>query len=68
MLTEGSALAVADYANYRWPDTPVIFVTRSRFFSDGSLFQHISNAAAVVPNQTQPSDLAAIVAYHSARA
>lgn len=66
-LSDGSALAIADYANYRWPGVPVIFVTRSRFFSDGSIFQHISNTAAMVPLETPPSDLAEIVSYHGAR-
>jgi DNA-binding response OmpR family regulator len=64
MLTEGSAIAVADFASYRHPDMRIVFVTRSTFFSDGSLFQHMPNAAAIVPEQTRPGDLAEIVAYH----
>ncbi len=64
-LTAGSALAVADYANYRLPDTKVIFVTSNSFFSDGSIFSFISNACALVPKGTPPGDLAALADYHS---
>ena len=64
MLEYGSAIAVADYASYRWPETRVVFVTNSTFFSDGSIFNHIPNAAALVQEQTPPRDLAAIVEYH----
>ena len=64
MLEDGSAFAIADFANYRQPDARIIFVTRSTFFSDGSLFTHISNTAAVLQEETPPTDLAAIVSYH----
>lgn len=64
MLEEGSAFAIADFANYRQPNARIVFVTRSTFFSDGSLFTHIPNTAAVLQEQTPPNDLAAIVAYH----
>lgn len=63
-LTEGSAFAVADFASYRHPDARVIFVTRSTFFSDGSIFQLIPNTAAYITAQTSPEDLAAIVEHH----
>ncbi|RPE63196.1 response regulator receiver domain-containing protein [Pacificibacter maritimus] len=64
VLTEGSAFAVADYANYKYPDMPVIFVTNSTFFSDGSIFQHMSNARAFVTSQVEPSDLTAMVQHY----
>lgn len=64
MLEDGSAIAIADFASYRRPDTRIVFVTRSTFFSDGSLFQHVPNTAAIVPERTNPNDLAEIVAYH----
>ncbi len=64
MLKNGSAIATADFASYRRPDTRIVFVTRSTFFSDGSLFQHIPNTAAIIPERTKPTDLAEIVAYH----
>lgn len=64
MLEDGAALAVADYASYRHPQSAIVFVTNSTFFSDGSIFNHIPNAAAFVEEQTPPGDLAAIVAYH----
>lgn len=64
MLEDGSAIAVADYASYRWPDARIVFVTSTAFFSDGSIFNHIPNAAAMVKDETPPADLAAIVEYH----
>lgn len=64
MLEDGSAFAIADFASYRRPEAKIVFVTRSSFFSDGSLFTHIPNTAAVLQEQTPPTDLAAIVAYH----
>lgn len=67
ILAEGSALAIADYANYRHPDTKAIFVTNSSFFSDGSIFQHVPNACAFLPIHTRPEDLAALVEHHGNR-
>lgn len=64
MLTNGSAIAIADFASYRRPDARIVFVTNNTFFSDGSLFTHIPNTAAILQEQTPPNDLAAIVAYH----
>lgn len=64
VLEDGSALAVADYAQYRQPGTDVIFVTNTRFFSDGSIFALIPNARAFVPTRTPPEDLAAMVAHY----
>lgn len=66
-LPEGGALALADYAAYRHPAAPVIFVTGSSFFSDGSVFLHSPNACAFLPLGTAPEDLAAVVAFHGAR-
>ena len=63
-LEDGSAIAIADYASYRWPNARVVFVTNTTFFSDGSIFNHIPHAAAMLPAQTPPNDLAAIVEYH----
>lgn len=64
MLDDGSAIAIADFASYRRPNTRIVFVTRSTFFADGSLFNHIPNTAAIIPERTKPTDLAEIVAYH----
>ncbi len=61
VLDQGSALAVADFASYRRPDTRVIFVTNTSFFSDGSIFPHSPNACAYVQSATPPEDLAAMV-------
>ena len=64
VLNDGSAFAVADFASYRQPDSKVIFVTNTTFFSDGSIFRHIPNACAFVQSQTPPEDLAAMVEHY----
>ena len=43
-LTEGSAMAVANFASYRQPQAHIIAVTSDRCFSDGSIFAHLGNA------------------------
>ena len=65
VLSDGSALAVADFASYRRPDARVIFVTNTSFFSDGSIFAHSSNACAFVQSATPPEDLAAMVEHYA---
>ncbi|WP_028092610.1 response regulator transcription factor [Pseudodonghicola xiamenensis] len=64
VLEGGSALAVADFASFRCPETRVIFVTDTTFFSDGSIFAHSANACAYVQSHTTPEDLAAIVEHY----
>jgi DNA-binding NtrC family response regulator len=64
VLEHGSAFAVADYANYRYPDMPVILVTNSTFFSDGSIFQHMANARAFITSEVDPDDLTAMVQHY----
>jgi len=64
VLNQGSALAVADFASYRHPNARVIFVTNTNFFSDGSIFNHASNACAFLPSGTPPEDLTAMVAHY----
>ena len=68
VIEEGAALAISDFASYRRPEARVIFVTNSSFFSDGSIFQHASNAHACIPDQTPAEDLAALVEYHGKHA
>lgn len=64
MLRNSTAFSVADYVSYRSPGTKIVFVTKDRFFADGSLFKHVPNTAAIVQEDAPPSDLAEIVAYH----
>lgn len=64
LLEDGSPIAIADYASYRWPTSKIVFVTNRTFFSDGSIFNHIPNTAAILADATPPKDLAAIVEYH----
>ncbi len=63
-LGEAEALSVADYAAYRHPESKIIFVTGSTFFTDGSIFSICPNACACLPEHTPPQDLAALVEYH----
>lgn len=67
-LPGSGAMAVADYAAYRRPDSKVVFVTASSFFADGSVFSNSPNACAFLPVRTPPEDLAAIVTHHGERA
>ena len=64
VLDHGSALAVADYAQFKCPHSSVIFVTDTTFFSDGSIFSLNANARALVRTSTPPEDLAAMVAHY----
>ncbi len=64
VLAKGSALAVADYVQFRQPESRVIFVTDTTFFSDGSIFSIIPNARAFVQTATPPEDLAAMVQHY----
>jgi len=64
VLSEGSALTVADFAQFRQPDANVVFVTDTTFFSDGSIFRHSANARAFIETATPPDDLAAIVHHY----
>lgn len=63
-LSEGSALTISDFANYTSPNSNVVFVTDTTFFSDGSIFAHSSNARAFVESRTPPQDLAEIVLHY----
>lgn len=64
MLAKGSAFMVADYANYRRPAAKIVYVNRTSFFSDGSLFQQSPNTVAIVGRNPPPGDLAEIIAYY----
>ncbi len=64
-LDQGVALSIADYAAYRRPDAKVVFVTSKTFFSDGSIFQHCANVAVMLPEDTPPQDLAAVVEHYA---
>lgn len=64
VLSEGSALSIADFANFSQPSANVVFVTDTTFFSDGSIFAHCANARAFVETATPPEDLAAIVHHY----
>ena len=62
---ESAALSISDYAAYRRPSAKVIFVTSKTFFSDGSIFKHAANVAVMLPEDTPPADLAAVVEHYA---
>lgn len=64
ILSEGSALSVADVAFFRQPDSNVVYVTDTTFFSDGSIFALSGNARALIQSETPPQDLAEIVFHY----
>ncbi|MEP3347293.1 MAG: hypothetical protein ABJN34_07130 [Litoreibacter sp.] len=61
----GDASAIADYASFRQPNAKIVCVSSNSFFSDGSIFNFMPNACAMIPQNTQPEDLAALVEYHA---
>jgi len=61
MLPGASALAISDFASYKNPDIAIIVVSASSFFSDGSIFEHLSNARGFMNQPVEPEDLAAVV-------
>ena len=67
VLPDGGAIAISDYATYRFPDIPIITVTSGSFFSDGSLFQLIPNARGLMRTPFQPDDLAALLEHCGAK-
>jgi DNA-binding NtrC family response regulator len=64
VLPDGGAIAISDYATYRFPEAPIITVTNSSFFSDGSIFDLIPNARGMMRTPLRPSDLAAMVEHY----
>jgi len=64
-LGAGKAFDIANFTSYRRPDAGVVFVTNSTFFSDGSVFSHVTNARAIVPVSTPPDDLAMMVEHYA---
>ena len=65
MLDDGEGLCVADFARYRCPQTRVVFVSSSGFFSDGSIFRLSPNARAFLPCSTPPDDLSTMIEHYA---
>lgn len=59
VLDGGGGLCVADIAAYRQPEMPIIAVTKSEFFSDGTIFSIIPNARGFLRTPVRPDDIAA---------
>jgi DNA-binding response OmpR family regulator len=64
VLANGSALTIADFAQFTLPLVNIVFVTDTTFFSDGSIFKLCANARALVETTAAPDDLAAIVHHY----
>ena len=67
-LSSGGGLPVTDFATFRNPDIVIIAVTKSDFFSGGSLFDLIPNARGVLRTPVRPEDLAAYLEHFGSRA
>lgn len=67
VLPDGGAIAISDYATYRYPDIPIITVTSGSFFSDGSIFQLMPNARGLMRTPFRPDDLAALLEHCNAK-
>lgn len=66
-MEKGSAIYLSDYAHYCQPQAKVILVTRSGFFSDGSILEHCGNACAILSDTAKPADLAALADHYGQR-
>ena len=64
VLPDGGAIAISDFATYRYPDVPIIAVTSTSFFSDGSIFDLIPNARSLMRTPLLPDDLAAVLEHY----
>jgi len=67
VLPDGGAIAISDYATYRCPDVPIIAVTSTSFFSDGSIFDLIPNARSLMRTPLRPDDLVAVLEHYVPR-
>ena len=65
LLTRSSAFSIADEAEARHPGIPILFVTNTSFFSDGSIFGLCANARAYLNAATSPEDLTAMVEHYA---
>jgi len=64
ILPDGGAISISDYATYRCPDVPIIAVTSTSFFADGSIFDLIPNARSLMRTPLRPDDLAAVLEHY----
>lgn len=64
VLPDGGAIAISDYATYKYPEVPIIAVTSTSFFSDGSIFEVIPNARSLMRTPLRPDDLAAVIQHY----
>ncbi len=67
VLEEGSSIAIADFATYKNPDIAILAVTKSSFFSDGSVFEVLPNARGLLRTPIRPDDLVAYLEHFAPR-
>ncbi|MEO0911969.1 MAG: response regulator [Pseudomonadota bacterium] len=67
VLDGGGGLCIADIAAFRHPDMPIIAVTKSSFFADGSIFAMIPNARGLLRTPVRPEDLIAYLEHFAPR-
>ncbi|WP_161860338.1 response regulator [Algicella marina] len=67
VLESGGGLCIADLASFRHPDMPIIAVTKSSFFADGSIFAMIPNACGLLRTPVRPHDLVAYLEHFAPR-
>ncbi len=67
VLDGGGGLCIADLAAFRYPDMPIIAVTKSSFFADGSIFAMIPNACGLLRTPVKPEDLVAYLEHFAPR-
>ena len=66
-MEDGGGIPVADFATYRNPDIAILAVTKSTFFSDGSIFAMIPNVRGFMRTPVRPSDLVAYLEHCAQR-
>lgn len=63
-----AGFAVADYAAYRLPKVPIMFIAPQMPWADPALLLNAPNICAVLGRYTPPEDAAAMIARHAASA
>lgn len=64
ILPDGGAIAISDIATYRQPDAPIIAVTNTGLFADGSLFSVMPSIRSLLRTPLRPDDLLAVLEHY----
>jgi DNA-binding response OmpR family regulator len=60
------SISLTNVIGFRSPTSKVIFVSNDQFFSDGSIYQLLSNDCIHLPANAKPEDICAYVSHYSA--